>query len=71
MANPVTAPPPTAPRTTTGKTLWVLFVLLLVATVMVGGTSWWISQKVYGTVETVQDTTAPAVLEVVAHEALW
>lgn len=57
---------PKAPKTTTGKTLWVLCVLLLIATGVVGGTSWWVFQKVYGTVETVRDTTAPAILDVLA-----
>jgi hypothetical protein len=73
MANRVTvdaaaATPPTAPKTTTGKTLWVLGVFLLIISVVVGGTSWWMFQKVYGTVETVHNTTAPAVLEVVAAQ---
>ncbi|MBV9011740.1 MAG: hypothetical protein JO272_06755 [Pseudonocardiales bacterium] len=70
MANPVTADagtaPPTEPKTTTGKTLGVLFAVLLVTTLVVGVMSWRISQRVYGTVETVQNTTAPAILEVVA-----
>ncbi|MGH3852947.1 MAG: hypothetical protein ACRDR6_05500 [Pseudonocardiaceae bacterium] len=68
MANLVTAaaaPAPT-PKTTTDKILWDLFVLLMIATVVVGGTSWWVSQKVYDTVETVRDTTAPAIHDVFA-----
>lgn len=70
MANLVTADaaaatPPTTPKTTTGKTLWILCVLLLIVTVVVGGTSWWVFQKVYGTVDTVRDTTAPAILDVI------
>ncbi|MEO7195120.1 MAG: hypothetical protein ABIZ05_09895 [Pseudonocardiaceae bacterium] len=68
MANLVTsaATPPTTPKTTTGKTLWILCVLLLIATVVVGSTSWLVFQKVYGTVDTVRDTTAPAILDVIA-----
>ncbi len=76
MANPVTTDstataPSTAPKITTAKTLWVLCVVLLVATTVVFGTSLWVFRKVHGTVETVRTNTAPAILEVLAaQEAL-
>jgi hypothetical protein len=71
MANRVAADspaaaPPMAPKTSTGKTLWVLGVLLLITTVVVGGTSWWVFQTVHSTVETVRNTTAPAIRDVLA-----
>ncbi|MGH3831551.1 MAG: hypothetical protein ACRDRS_14090 [Pseudonocardiaceae bacterium] len=65
LVTPTAAPAPT-PKTTTDKNLWILFVLLMIATVVVGGTSWWVSQKVYDTVNTVRDTTAPAIHDVFA-----
>ncbi|MGB6165283.1 MAG: hypothetical protein WCF33_06345 [Pseudonocardiaceae bacterium] len=65
-ADSVAAVPSIVPKTTTGETLRVLRALLLILTVMVGGTSWWVFQKVHSTVETVHNTTAPAILDVLA-----
>ena len=76
MANPVNVgsipgAPSSPPKTTTLKTLWGLCVVLLIATMVVGGTSLWAFQKVHRTVETVRSHTAPAILEVLAtREAL-
>lgn len=76
MADPVTAgstaaAPPTAPKTTTGKTLWILCVVLLIVTAVVFGTSLWVFLKVHRTIDTVRTNTAPAILEVLAaKEAL-
>lgn len=71
MANLVSAPsaaaaPPRAPKTSTVKTLWVLGVFLLITTLVVGGTSWWVFQTVRSTVDTVRDITAPAIRDVLA-----
>lgn len=65
-ADSAAAAPSIAPKTTTGKAPWVLGVLLLIATGVVGSTSWWVFQKVHSTVETVHNTTAPAILDVLA-----
>lgn len=65
-ADSVASAPSMAPTTPTGKTLRVLGVLLLIVTVVVGGTSWWVFQTVHSTVETVRNTTAPAIRDVLA-----
>ncbi|MGH3868579.1 MAG: hypothetical protein ACRDQ4_21150 [Pseudonocardiaceae bacterium] len=70
-ADSAAAAPSMVPKTTTGETLRVLRTLLLIVTVMVGGTSWSVFQKVHSTVETVHSTTAPAIRDVLAaREAL-
>lgn len=70
-ADSAAAAPPMAPKTSTVKTLWVLGVFLLITTVMVGGTSWWVFQTVHSTVDRVRDITAPAILDVLeARDAL-
>lgn len=63
--------PSSAPESRTLKTLWALCVVLLVATVVVFGTSLWVFRMVHGTVETARTTTVPAILDVLAaREAL-
>ena len=73
MANLVTADsralaPPSAPKFTTVKTLWVLCMVLLVTTTVVFGTSLLVFRKVHSTVETVDTNTAPAILAVLAAQ---
>src|SRR6185437_890203 len=72
MANLVTADPTTrTPKSVTTTVLWALCVILVVATVVVFGTSLWTFRNVHRTVETVRINTAPAILEVrAAQEAL-
>lgn len=63
--------PSSAQQSTTVKTLWILCAVLLIATMVVLGTSLWAFGKVHGTVETVRTSTAPAILAVLAtKEAL-
>ena len=65
-ADAVAAAPSMVPKTTTGETLRILRALLLIVTVMVGGTSWRVFHTVHSTVEMVHSTTAPAILDVLA-----
>lgn len=60
--------PPSAPKSTTAKTLRGLCVMLLVTTAVVFGTSLWVFQKVHNTVEAVRSNTIPAILDVLATE---
>lgn len=57
------------PKSTTRKTLWTLCIVLLVVTTTVFGTSLWVFQNVHDTVETVRNSTAPAIIEVLAAQA--
>jgi hypothetical protein len=59
---------PSAPKSTTAKTLRVLCVLLLTTTAVVLGTSLWVFQRMHSTVEKLRADTAPAILAVLATQ---